>query len=88
MAVAIIRHDYPFSIVEHGAFRDLCSYLNPDVKHLSHNTAKAEVLKLHRKHKDTLHQKLLSSPGRICLTSDLRTSVNTRWIHMPHSTFY
>lgn len=57
MAVAIIRHDYPFSIVEHEAFRDLCSYLNPDIKHISHNTAKADVLKLHRKYKDTLHKK-------------------------------
>ena len=73
MAVAIIRHDYPFSIVGHEAFRDLCSYLNPDIKHISHNTAKADVLKLHRKYKDTLRKKLLY----ICLIAHF---IDEEWV--------
>ena len=77
IAIAIIRHDYPFNLVEHEGFRDLCNYLNPDAKPISRNTAKADVLKLYKKHKENLRHKLLLSPGRICLTSDLWTSITT-----------
>ena len=63
--------------MEHEGNRDVHSYLNPDVKHISRNTAKADVLKVHREEKDNIRNMLKSIPGRICLTSDLWTSITT-----------
>uniref|UniRef100_A0A2N9GBF8 HAT C-terminal dimerisation domain-containing protein n=1 Tax=Fagus sylvatica TaxID=28930 RepID=A0A2N9GBF8_FAGSY len=77
VAKAIIKHNYSFIFVEHEGNRDVHSYLNPDVKHISRNTAKADVLKVHRKEKDNIRNMLKSIPGRICLTSDLWTSITT-----------
>uniref|UniRef100_A0A2N9FMH9 HAT C-terminal dimerisation domain-containing protein n=1 Tax=Fagus sylvatica TaxID=28930 RepID=A0A2N9FMH9_FAGSY len=77
VAKAIIKHNYSFISVEHEGNRDVHSYLNPDVKHISRNTAKADVLKVHRKEKDNIRNMLKSIPGRICLTSDLWTSITT-----------
>jgi hypothetical protein len=77
VAKAIIKHNYSFISVEHEGNRDVHSYLNPDVKHISRNTAKADILKVHRKEKDNIRNMLKSIPGRICLTSDLWTSITT-----------
>lgn len=77
LAVAIVKHDLPFNYVEYEGIRDLHKYLNPDVKHITRNTAKADVLKLHKKHKEILREQLISCPNRICLTSDLWSSITT-----------
>ena len=53
------------------------SYLNSDVKHISRNTSKADVLKLYKNEKDDVKNKLKSILGRICLTSNLWTSITS-----------
>ncbi|KAK3415408.1 hypothetical protein EUGRSUZ_H01031, partial [Eucalyptus grandis] len=77
LARAIIKHNYTYSFVEHEGTRELFSYLNPNVKHISRNTARSDVLKVYEKEKGILKSKLLSLSSRICLTSDLWTSITT-----------
>uniref|UniRef100_A0A5B6YQP7 BED-type domain-containing protein n=1 Tax=Davidia involucrata TaxID=16924 RepID=A0A5B6YQP7_DAVIN len=77
LSEAIIRHNYPFAFVEHEAIRDLHSYLNPNVKFITRNTAKSDVLKRHKREKEKLRHIIESIPSRICLTSDLWSSLPT-----------
>ncbi|KAL3538420.1 hypothetical protein ACH5RR_001786 [Cinchona calisaya] len=73
----IIKHDLPFSFVEYEGIRDAFKYVNLDVKNITRNTAKMDILKLHgikaKKVKVMMHECL----GRICLTFDLWTSIAT-----------
>ncbi|KAL4627208.1 hypothetical protein ACB092_05G151700 [Castanea dentata] len=75
LAETIIKHNLPFSFVEYEGIRKVFKYLNSDVKNISRNTSKADVLKLYKKENDDVKNKLKSIPGRICLTLDLWTSV-------------
>ena len=77
LAEAIIKHNLPFSFVEYEGIRKIFSYLNSDIKHKSRNTSKANFLKLYKKEKDDIKNKLKSIPDRICLTLDLWTSVTS-----------
>ncbi|KAL3728814.1 hypothetical protein ACJRO7_033401, partial [Eucalyptus globulus] len=43
LARAIIKHNYTYSFVEHEATRELFSYPNPNVKHISRFTARSDV---------------------------------------------
>ena len=74
---AIIKHNLPLSFADYEGIRKVFSYLNSNVKHISRNTSKADVLKLYKNEKDDVKNKLKSIPGRICLTSDLWTSVTS-----------
>ena len=78
LAKAIIKHNLPFNFVEYEGIRKVFSYLNSDVKHISKNTSKVDILKLYKKEKDDVKNKLKSIPGRTCLTSDLWTSVTSQ----------
>ncbi|KAI5446622.1 hypothetical protein KIW84_014457, partial [Lathyrus oleraceus] len=73
----IVKHNYPFTFVEHEGIVDLLCFLHPDVKSISRNIAKSDVLKLYRKEKEKLKSYLQSIPGKICLTSDLWSAINT-----------
>ncbi|XP_057976643.1 zinc finger BED domain-containing protein DAYSLEEPER-like [Malania oleifera] len=77
MAIAVIKHCYPFSWVEHEGNRDVHKYLNPDVKPITRNTAKADVLKIHKRGKEKLKLTLQSAFGKVCLTSDCWSSPMT-----------
>ena len=77
LAEAIIKHNLPFNFVEYEGIRKVFSYLNSNVKHISWNTSKADVLKLYKKEKDDIKNKLKSILGRMHLTSDLWTSVTS-----------
>ncbi|XP_057975215.1 zinc finger BED domain-containing protein RICESLEEPER 2-like [Malania oleifera] len=77
MAIAVIKHCYPFSWVEHEGNRDVHKYLNPDVKPISRNTVKVDVLKIHKREKEKLKLTLQSAFGRVYLTSDCWSSPTT-----------
>ncbi|XP_058211655.1 uncharacterized protein LOC131323833 [Rhododendron vialii] len=77
MAMTITKHNYPFTFVEHEGIRDIHSFLNPMVKSVSRNTAKADVLKLFERDTVTLKRTLESITSRICLTSDLWSSLTS-----------
>lgn len=71
---AIIRHNLPFLVVEYEELRDFHSYLNPDYKHYTRNTAAADVVKTWEKEKQKLRSELEKIPSRVCLTSDCWTT--------------
>lgn len=54
LSVAILKHNYPFSFVEHQRNRDIHSYLNLMVKTISRNMAKADILNLYEREKELL----------------------------------
>ncbi|GKD13332.1 zinc finger BED domain-containing protein RICESLEEPER 2-like protein [Tanacetum coccineum] len=74
---AVVRHDLPYSFTEYEGVRDVFNYLEPDVTHITRNTTKADMLKLHGVESKRLRHELLSCPSRICLTSDAWTSIVT-----------
>ncbi|KAI3833382.1 hypothetical protein MKW92_051298 [Papaver armeniacum] len=73
----IIKRNLPLSLVEWEEFREICTYLNDDVKSFSRNTEKADILKAHATRKEAIRKRLKCLPGRISLTSDMWTSVTT-----------
>ncbi|KAL6509187.1 hypothetical protein OROGR_022497 [Orobanche gracilis] len=77
VARAIVRHGYAFSWVEHEDNRDIHAYLNNQVRTICRNTTKCDILKLHKKLKFELKEVLRNVPGRICLTTDMWTSIQT-----------
>ncbi|BBN69674.1 BED zinc finger, partial [Prunus dulcis] len=77
LVMAIIMHDLPFQFVEYAGIRQLFNYVCADIKLVSRNTAKADVLSLYNREKSKLKDILGSVPGRVCLTSDLWTSITT-----------
>ncbi|KAA8525070.1 hypothetical protein F0562_007066 [Nyssa sinensis] len=77
ISTAIIRHNYLFMFVEHEGIRDLHNFLNPIVKPITRNTTKSDVLKLYKREKDKLKHVIESIPSRICLTSNLWSSIET-----------
>ncbi|XP_026380873.1 zinc finger BED domain-containing protein RICESLEEPER 2-like isoform X1 [Papaver somniferum] len=77
IAMSIVKHNYPLDIVEHEGFRDICSYLNANVKHISRDTAQEDIFQLHKKQKVLIFKRLSPSPGNVCLTLDLWKSGTT-----------
>ncbi|CAL8084749.1 unnamed protein product [Prunus armeniaca] len=77
LVMAIIKHELPFQFVEYAGIRDVFNYICADIKLISRNTAKADVLSLYNREKGKLKELLGSISGRVCLTSDLWTSITT-----------
>lgn len=75
LVMAIIMHDLPFQFVEYVGIREVFNYICADIKLISRNTAKADVLSMYNREKGKLKELLGSIPGRVCLTSDLWTSI-------------
>ncbi|KAL2905817.1 putative AC transposase [Bienertia sinuspersici] len=73
-AEAIMFHSYPFNIVEHVKLRELHSYLNPNVIHISRNTILAYCWKEHDRLKLRMRDSLSQVSSRICFTSDCWSS--------------
>nr|GEU94013.1 hypothetical protein [Tanacetum cinerariifolium] len=74
---AVVRHELPFSFTEYEGVRDVFKYLEPDVTHITRNTTKTDMLKLHGVESKRLRHEFLSCPSRICLTFDAWTSIVT-----------
>ncbi|XP_024019289.1 zinc finger BED domain-containing protein DAYSLEEPER-like [Morus notabilis] len=77
ITIAIILHDLPFSFVEYEAIRATYQYLHPEITLVTRNTLKADVQKMYSREKARIKSMLELSHGRICLTSDLWTSIVT-----------
>ncbi|KAK3205135.1 hypothetical protein Dsin_019181 [Dipteronia sinensis] len=77
ISVVIVTHDLPFKFVEWSWIRRLIEYLCDDVTLVSRNTAKVDVVKLFSREKQKIKTMLENTPGRICLTYDLWTLINT-----------
>ncbi|RZC76944.1 hypothetical protein C5167_001066 [Papaver somniferum] len=76
VSALLIARNVQFSLVEWKEFRDICAYLSvDDAKPISRNTGKADVVKKHKTRKEGIRNILKLAPGRMCLTSDMWTSV-------------
>ncbi|KAL4639587.1 hypothetical protein ACB092_03G229000 [Castanea dentata] len=65
------------SFVEYVGIRAVFSYLCVDVPNISRNTAKNDMVKMYKREKERMKSVLASVPGKVCLTSDLWTSIAT-----------
>lgn len=74
LTMCIVRHGLPFNFVEYKWVRELLSYINSDVKHVSRNTLVSSLLKLHGEMKEKLKYAIHKCHNRICLTSDCWTA--------------
>ena len=74
LTMCIVQHGLPFNFVEYKWVRELLSYINSDVKHVSRNTLVSSLLKLHGKMKEKLKYAIHKCHNRICLTSDCWTA--------------
>ncbi|XVF85047.1 hypothetical protein PTKIN_Ptkin17bG0087200 [Pterospermum kingtungense] len=77
LVAAVVMHNLPSSFVEYSGIKELFAYLCDDAISISRNTTRSDILKLHKKEKIKLKLLLNEASGRICLTSDLWTSVAT-----------
>ena len=75
LARMIVRHELPFLLVEYEGVRDVHEYLNPDVKHITRNTCKADMFKLYQRSKCRIKELLSTCPGRVSLTADFWSSI-------------
>ncbi|KAL0002097.1 hypothetical protein SO802_015878 [Lithocarpus litseifolius] len=75
LCAAITMHELPFRFVEYVGIRAIFSYLYVDVPNISRNTAKNDLVKMYKREKERMNSVLTSAPGRVCLTSDLWTSI-------------
>ncbi|XP_017972506.1 PREDICTED: zinc finger BED domain-containing protein RICESLEEPER 3 [Theobroma cacao] len=77
VVAAIVMHNLPLSFVKYTGIKSILSYLREDVVLIFRNTVKAHIIKMHKREKCKIQSLLQESPGRICLTFDLWTSVVT-----------
>ncbi|KAL6502068.1 hypothetical protein OROGR_027201 [Orobanche gracilis] len=74
---AVIRHNLPLQFVEYEGIREAFLYANPRATLVSRNTLKSDILLNFKSEKIKLWDMLKNCAGRVCLTSDLWTSVAT-----------
>ena len=74
LARAIILHEYPLSIVDHVAFKDFASSLQPLFKMVSRNTIKDDIMKIYEVEKGKMSSHLDKLETRIAITTDMWTS--------------
>lgn len=75
IAMAIIEHGLPYSFVEYRRIRNALTYANPDIKYWSRNTAASDCSKVFEKEKQNLKIELAEIQSRVCLTTDLWSSI-------------
>jgi len=71
-----VRHNLPYAFVKYPELRNWISYLCPDAIRVTRNTIKADIGRMYDKEKLMLKNLLAFIPSRICLTSDLWTTIN------------
>lgn len=74
LMLAIVMHEYPFSIVEHEYFLDFIKSLRPSFSMKSRNTCRKEILDMYVEEKKKMYNFLGSLSCRFSGTMDLWTS--------------
>lgn len=70
-------HDLPFRFVEYEGIRAIFEYLKWDIKTVSRNTLKDDLLKMYESEKKKMKSMLDRVPDRLSLTSDCWSSITT-----------
>ncbi|CAH1435710.1 unnamed protein product [Lactuca virosa] len=74
---AIVMHNLPLSFVDYSGIKELFEYVSEDLNLICRNTVRSDIVNMHKKEMNKLKSFLKEVPGRICLTSDLWTSITT-----------
>ncbi|KAL2925252.1 putative AC transposase, partial [Bienertia sinuspersici] len=77
-AEAIMYHSYALSIVEHVKLREMLSYLQPKVRHVTRNTILRYCLLEHERLKSFLRECLSELNSRVCFTCDCWSACTSR----------
>src|SRR6185437_3661853 len=77
MMEMIIRHSYPFSMVEHEGFIKFASNLQPQYKMVSEKTVREDCMNIVNDLKEKVRTIVQEAPGRLSYTTDLWTSNQT-----------
>lgn len=78
LIMAIIMHDYPFNIVEHGYFVDFIKSLHPSFPIKSCNAVGKEVMDTYLEEKEKLYAHLKTVHCRFSVTMDMWTSCSNK----------
>lgn len=74
---AVIKHNLPLHFVDYEGIKEAFLYAHPKSILVSRNTLKKDILCCYRLEKKKLFNMMQDFDGRVCLTSDLWTSVAT-----------
>ncbi|KAL0288567.1 UNVERIFIED_CONTAM: putative AC transposase [Sesamum calycinum] len=74
LAIACIKHKYPFNIGEHEYFEIFLSGLNPDFKLPCRNTIRSDVIEVYEEEKVKIYKLLDGLRCKVSLTTDIWTS--------------
>ena len=78
LAMEIIVHEYPISIVKHKRFRDFVTSIQPLFGHISRTTMRKEIMGLYNAKKEKLRALLKGLSSRVAITTDMWTSNQKR----------
>nr|XP_043625688.1 zinc finger BED domain-containing protein RICESLEEPER 2-like [Erigeron canadensis] len=77
LVACTVRHKLPLSFVEYKGVRDVIEYLEPEADSMTRNTLEADLIEMYKLEKEKMKSMLMESPGMLCLTSNLWSSINT-----------
>ncbi|KAK4492557.1 hypothetical protein RD792_003369 [Penstemon davidsonii] len=77
-ATAVIKHNYPFNMVEHKYFKVFLDGLNPNFDLHSRNTLRADVIEIYEEEKLKIANMLNDLTSKVSLTTDMWTSDHSR----------
>ncbi|TXG49569.1 hypothetical protein EZV62_025444 [Acer yangbiense] len=77
VTAAIIMHDLPLRFFEWSHIRKMIEFVSDDVNLVSKETTEMDVLKVHRREKEGVKTTLEEAYGRVCLTAEWWTAMNT-----------
>jgi hypothetical protein len=78
LALMIIVHEYPLSMVDHVGFRKFCAALQPAFKVVSRNTIRKDILDMYEVQKQSMLKYFRKLSSRVVVTTDLWTANHQR----------
>ncbi|XP_051145933.1 zinc finger BED domain-containing protein DAYSLEEPER-like [Andrographis paniculata] len=78
LAIMVILHDYPISMVDYIGFRRFVTSLQPAFNMSSQNTLRNDIFKIYESEKAKRYSLLDKLKCRIAITTDMWTSINSK----------
>nr|KYP54465.1 Putative AC transposase [Cajanus cajan] len=88
LALMIILHEYPLSIVDHIGFIRFVAAIQPLFQLPSRNTMKKEILDIYADEKQVVMKLIDTNEGRVAITSDMWTASNQKKGYMAITAHY
>ncbi|CAI0399391.1 unnamed protein product, partial [Linum tenue] len=88
LAVAIIMHEYPLSMVDHLYFKRFVCSLQPMFSVPTRNTMKKEIFCVYESERKKIQKVIDENKGRIAITTDMWTASNQKKGYMAVTAHY